>query len=492
MTLSEAEKAPPDKFETLKQERIQKRKDFKAQEFELLQKAAEILQKVALEEEHSEISLQLFQQVKNIQNILDFKAGISQEAGSPQEAQIFEQNQIPVSRTQFAQNQEAATAQSSTLYAKVAARGLLDKPDKLVRIQTSNSEKHQVFQKVSSNRDKRLILKLSSNFKAGELDLNVRLVRTATAIVNDLFFKHKEIDQPVLASIAKSFHGTTLILTTTADFTAEYLLQSQDLWKKKLEDTLEIQFKPERDSQWGKLVLHDIPIEIFNTEEGMSQLKHELEAFNHDFKLQRNPIWLDSLEKRQQKHNGSVLVEVKNPEQADRFVLYINRLRLRVYKYKENNRAVIQKQCSNCQRYGHLANYCTRNTHCMFCAKNHSSWSHKCQTSACGIIGKACEHTEPKCSNCQEKHFANAKECCFAPKLFYKKTENSQTAKETASQPSSATHEDVEMGLETPTRTVSKRKTVMTGSPTPVKSKVTRIEKLQRMTGVEIPVFKSN
>lgn len=208
----------------------------------------------------------------------------------------------------------------------------------------------------------------------------------------------------------------------------------------------------------------------------------ELEAFNEDLKLQGNPIWLDSFEKRQEKELGTVLVNVQEPRQADRDFLYINGLRLRVYKYRENNRAKLKKQCSNCQKYGHLANGCTRMTKCLYCAQNHSSSKHECSVVTCTSKGKPCEHIEPKCSNCQESHFANSGNCSLRPKSlinFQNKSSNQPV--------------DIEMGLETPKRDISKRKTAeMTGkSPTPVRSKVNRLEtNLQRMQRVEIPVFK--
>src|SRR5690242_19949499 len=76
MTSMEVETVPPDRFEQLKKARIQMKSEFKAQELDMLSKAAELLQKVALEESHLEIASMLFQQVKNIHQVLDFKTGM--------------------------------------------------------------------------------------------------------------------------------------------------------------------------------------------------------------------------------------------------------------------------------------------------------------------------------------------------------------------------------------------------------------------------------
>ena len=70
-------------------------------------------------------------------------------------------------------------------------------------------------------------------------------------------------------------------------------------------------------------------------------------------------------------------------------------------------------QCTNCQEFGQLRNYCKLPAVCIICAKLHSTAN--------------CQHdkTKPevkKCGNCGENHTANYRGCAVYKTLFQKMT----------------------------------------------------------------------
>lgn len=66
--------------------------------------------------------------------------------------------------------------------------------------------------------------------------------------------------------------------------------------------------------------------------------------------------------------------------------------RYRVYKYIESPR-----QCSKCQRFGHVAGTCRLQARCSRCGGNH-------ERSSCGT-------EEPQCPNCKKKHESTSPRC---------------------------------------------------------------------------------
>ena len=51
-------------------------------------------------------------------------------------------------------------------------------------------------------------------------------------------------------------------------------------------------------------------------DEGLSLLKEEIETYNPDLKLLKNPIWLSLQENRQANRHVSILIAVENAKQA--------------------------------------------------------------------------------------------------------------------------------------------------------------------------------
>ena len=105
-------------------------------------------------------------------------------------------------------------------------------------------------------------------------------------------------------------------------------------------------------------MVHGVPIEPFSMDEGLSLLKEEIETFNPEIKLLKKPIWLSSQDKRQVNKHASILIAVENARQAQLAIekrLCIAGNWLIAEKCKEN---IAQKQCQNCQKYGHLIRAC--------------------------------------------------------------------------------------------------------------------------------------
>ena len=66
--------------------------------------------------------------------------------------------------------------------------------------------------------------------------------------------------------------------------------------------------------EWSKLIIHGIPIASFSMDNGLFLLKEEIETFNPEIKLLKNPRWLSSEENRQNKRHTSIAIIVENAD----------------------------------------------------------------------------------------------------------------------------------------------------------------------------------
>ena len=208
------------------------------------------------------------------------------------------------------------------------------------------------------------------------------------------------------------------------DFSADFLLQKKNVWEDIFS---KIAQKIEKDTHWSKIVIHGVPIEPFSMDEGLFLLKEEIETYNPGLKLLKKPIWLSSQEKRQANSHASILIAVENAKQAQlaiekRFCIAGNWLIAE--KCKEN---IAQKQCQNCQKYGHSTRACFGQSICQICAEKHKTFEHTCYI--CNKQGQNCPHSALKCSNCGDNHMANSNICSFKTnpeKRSYKHAQNLQ------------------------------------------------------------------
>jgi hypothetical protein len=232
---------------------------------------------------------------------------------------------------------------------------------------------------------------------------NANFSSLATRNAFNKAFSDKGIKGPVVATVSKSL-GQNLIVTTTSAFSADFLLEKQDIWQHI------VPFRAaQKDEPWHKVALHGIPTADFNTPEGMALVVEEIQTFNKGLKPIGTPYWLTSVEKRSTQRAGSVAVAFATKEEADRAIrnrLYIAGISVRVEKLYSTAPTT---QCQKCQGFGHLENHCKKGPFCKFCGDKHATQQHLCNS--CQAKGRRCQHLAPKCANCREPHTADTKSC---------------------------------------------------------------------------------
>ena len=120
-----------------------------------------------------------------------------------------------------------------------------------------------------------------------------------------------------------------------SEYNADFLLEKQQVWVEIFSQNLNF---IEKGFEWHKVIVHEIPIISFLISDGLSILKNEIETFNPNLKLLRNPKWLSSEENRQNKKHGSIVFAIENTEQAKKITeqkLYIAGSQLIAENYEE-------------------------------------------------------------------------------------------------------------------------------------------------------------
>jgi hypothetical protein len=242
-----------------------------------------------------------------------------------------------------------------------------------------------------------------------------RLILTRLITRNDAFsplalrnafnkaFSEKGIKNLVVASVTKS-RNSNLVITTTSDFTAEFLLQKRSIWENLISFN-----NAQKDEPWHKVVVHGIPTMDFHIENGPELILEEIKTFNKGFNPIGKPYWLTSPEKRMNQIAGSMVISFSSEEEAKKAIrnrLYIAGLSVRVVKFTSTAPTT---QCNKCQSFGHIDQNCKKSAKCGLCSENHTTIQHYCNI--CKTKGKKCIHLEPKCANCKLPHLANDKTC---------------------------------------------------------------------------------
>ena len=123
-------------------------------------------------------------------------------------------------------------------------------------------------QKAVTYKERRLILKGTS----GKETIDSRGLRDK---MNQAFREKNQILTPVVGTVARSLRTSDIVISTTEKFDAEFLRKNEATWKPLFNFNKAI-----RDTTWGKIVIHGILTEIFNTEGGMELLEEEIRVFN--------------------------------------------------------------------------------------------------------------------------------------------------------------------------------------------------------------------
>jgi len=223
--------------------------------------------------------------------------------------------------------------------------------------------------------------------------------------VNQLFASKLQVEKPVLASIARTKGKQNILLTTTEEYNADFLVKYKDIWHNCFTFQREQKLEP-----WVQVIAHGVPTLPFLKEGGSKLLKEEIETFN-PIRIQGLPRWISSSVKRHdpQTRFGSIVFTIENEEKRQEILkqkeISIAGTATKVVKYLEVSPTT---QCTSCQKFGHIGDRCSTRA-CRFCAAAHLSKDHCCPT--CLISGRPCKHTTPLCINCKENHFANSKDC---------------------------------------------------------------------------------
>ena len=186
-------------------------------------------------------------------------------------------------------------------------------------------------------------------------------------------------------------------------FSASFLIKNKKIW-----ETFIPYSGANQDVEWSKIVVHMVPTQPFNIDEGRSLLRSEIEIFNPGIQLARDPAWLSNEETRTKKKHGSILIELLDQEVAKK-VLEQERIILAGTSCRVHNFIPKYIQCKRCQGYGHTRIHCRGETRCRVCALGHEGKDHSCQI--CQVANQECPHQPAKCANCGKNHMADDQKC---------------------------------------------------------------------------------
>ncbi|KMW69722.1 hypothetical protein BDDG_13875, partial [Blastomyces dermatitidis ATCC 18188] len=208
-----------------KKEEIEKQQVLEIQE---LEKASKILGKQCLSEMNEEVLLILHAQARQLQKKKTYAQAAESAASKPAVSKSA------ISKpAQNSEKTEKNTAHTSS--------------DRRVKKKMQKEKNLQIF------RDRRLILKVSNQDILQRNKLNSNLIFRIRNEINQQFFSQLmtdiEVQKPVIASIEPFFFENSIILTTMPEFSAEFLIQNENLWKSAVESLLNTTILSERDEK---------------------------------------------------------------------------------------------------------------------------------------------------------------------------------------------------------------------------------------------------
>jgi hypothetical protein len=227
-------------------------------------------------------------------------------------------------------------------------------------------------------------------------------------IVNKSLINAKAPGNTLVAAVNCNSQGSLILITHEKCTSIDVLKYKSQIYNDLIKVVKDIQ-APKIDQKWGKVILHGVSISEFRGEEGMSNLKHEIETFNPSTTLVTSPRWLTSPEKQIGKAFSSVVLAVQSLSEAEVIIkkgLLVYGRKLKAEKFLDMKPT---DQCSKCQSFGHHSLRCSREPKCQICGANHETFLHKCNK--CNTTGKSCPHSTIRCANCGQNHKANDPSC---------------------------------------------------------------------------------
>jgi hypothetical protein len=201
-----------------------------------------------------------------------------------------------------------------------------------------------------------------------------------------------------------------LTLTTKDGFTEEQLTPFQAMIESQVKRFDQEVTDITKQESWTKMIIHGIDTQFFpDTDEGMQNLRTEIETYNEDLKLTNNPRYLTHPDRRVGKAHSSCVIAVKSKDTARRFLKVGITVFGKTRKTAEYFTARPTDQCSKCQQFGHHWQRCNNPPKCGICADPfHETRTHVC-TQCRSKTG--CTHMQAKCANCNGPHRASYQEC---------------------------------------------------------------------------------
>ena len=129
--------------------------------------------------------------------------------------------------------------------------------------------------------------------------------------INDAFLQQEKTEKPIVASVVKSLTGQSIVVTAMSGYTADFLIEKRQIWEQAFSPYLKSMGK---NVEWSKLIIHRVPIAPFLMVDELFLLKEEIETFNPEIKLLKNPRWLLLEENRQNKRHAFIVIIIENVE----------------------------------------------------------------------------------------------------------------------------------------------------------------------------------
>ena len=118
-------------------------------------------------------------------------------------------------------------------------------------------------------------------------------------------------NKSVLAVIIKSQIQQNVVLITTDNYNADFLIQHEKIWSKYFKYATTY-----KDFIWYKIIAHDILTNIFNCSKELDFLKQEIEIYNEMHSVAVN--WLSTSQNRQEKMHASAVIAFDSEKAAQK------------------------------------------------------------------------------------------------------------------------------------------------------------------------------
>ena len=100
--------------------------------------------------------------------------------------------------------------------------------------------------------------------------------------INDTFLQKEKVEKPITVLVIKSLIDQSIIMTVMLNYTANFLIKKRQVWEQIFSSYLK---NMEKNTDWSKLIIHEIPIAPFSMNDELYLLKKEIKIFNPEVKL---------------------------------------------------------------------------------------------------------------------------------------------------------------------------------------------------------------